>query len=291
MRIGVFLPTYWQDYGAAGVPASIEETAKAAQALGYASLWANDHVIAPADQPEMGTIMEPLTTLASVIHLAPQLHLGTSTLVLPQRHPVLVAKQAATLDVLSRGRFILGIGVGWLEKEFRYLGADFAQRGAVTDEAIAAMRTLWHEPSATMHGRFFNFSDAVFAPKPVAGSVPVWVCGNTRAAIRRAARLGDAWDPFGITLDAFTAGVAALRDQAGERTPTIAAHLRIRVGAADDGRAHIAGSIEEVATTLAAYQRAGLEYLICDFVADGLDDLLRQMRSMVEQVAPALRVS
>src|SRR5579875_2179639 len=107
MQIGVFLPTYWQEYGAAGVQASIEETAAAAQALGYGSLWANDHVIAPADQPAMGTIMEPLTTLASVMHLAPRLDLGTSTLVLPQRHPVLVAKQAATLDVLSGGRFIL----------------------------------------------------------------------------------------------------------------------------------------------------------------------------------------
>jgi probable F420-dependent oxidoreductase len=288
MRIGVHLPTYWQDYGATGIQTAIEETATAAQALGYVSLWANDHVIAPADQPAMGTIMEPLITLASVMHLAPRLHLGTSTLVLPQRHPVLVAKQAATLDVVSGGRFILGIGVGWLEEEFQYLGADFARRGAVTDEAIAVMRTLWREPAATFHGRYCDFSDAVFAPKPAGGSIPVWVCGNTHAAIRRAARLGDAWDPFGITLEAFTAGVAAVRALAGERTLTIAAHLRIRVGGANDGRAHLAGTAEELTLSLAAYQRAGLEYLICDFVADGLEDLLHQMRSMSEQVAPAL---
>jgi hypothetical protein len=102
------------------------------------------------------------------------------------------------------------------------------------------------------------------------------------------ALLGDTWGPFGITLEAFTAGVAALRGMAGERTPTIAAHLRIRVGAADDRRAHIAGNAEEVAATLAAYRYAGLEYLICDFVAEGLDDLLHQMRIMVEQVAPIL---
>jgi alkanesulfonate monooxygenase SsuD/methylene tetrahydromethanopterin reductase-like flavin-dependent oxidoreductase (luciferase family) len=96
--------------------------------------------------------------------------LGTSTLVLPQRHAVLVAKQAATLDVLSRGRFILGNGVGWLEEEFRYLGADFAQRGAVADEAIAAMRGLWREPQPTSHGRYVSFTDAVFSPKPVGES-------------------------------------------------------------------------------------------------------------------------
>jgi alkanesulfonate monooxygenase SsuD/methylene tetrahydromethanopterin reductase-like flavin-dependent oxidoreductase (luciferase family) len=127
MRVGTFLPTYWTDYGATTVREAVEETARAAEELGYASVWANDHVIVPAHQEEayagVGHIIEPLTTLASLIHLVPRLQLGTSALVLPQRHAVVVAKQVAALDVLSGGRFILGVGVGWLEAESRDLAS------------------------------------------------------------------------------------------------------------------------------------------------------------------------
>lgn len=288
MQIGTFLPTYWMDYGATGVRTAIVETARAAQALGYHSVWANDHVIAPTARPEMGHIIEPLTTLASVVHLVPTLQLGTSTLVLPQRDPILVAKQVAALDVLSGGRFILGVGVGWLEEEFGLLHADFAQRGAIADEAIEAIRTLWQEQEATFHGRFFEFADAVSFPKPLCGTVPIWVCGNTRAAIRRAARTGDAWNPFGIKLDAFKAGVSALQALSGDRTPTIAAHLQIRIGEHSDPRAHIAGGADTVGEVLADYREAGLAYLICDFIADGLDDLLSQMQIMAARIAPSL---
>jgi probable F420-dependent oxidoreductase len=289
MRVGTFLPTYWTDYGTTTVREAVEEAARAAEALGYASVWANDHVIAPAHQAGVGHIIEPLMTLASLIHLVPRLQLGTSALVLPQRHAVVVAKQVAELDVLSGGRFILGVGVGWLEEEFGFLNADFARRGAVTDEAIRAMRALWSEPVASFHGRFYAFSDAVFFPKPRSGGVPVWVCGNTRPAIRRAARVGDAWNPFGIGLHDFTAGVAYLRALTQERPlPTIAAHLRIRIDPSGGPDAHLAGSVDAITAELARYRQAGLDYLICDFVADGLDDLLRQMRVMAEQIMPAL---
>src|SRR5437868_14701513 len=223
MRVGTFLPTYWTDYGTTTVREAVEEAARAAEALGYASVWANDHVIAPAHQAGVGHIIEPLVTLASLMHLVPRVQLGTSALVLPQRHGVVVAKQVAALDVLSGGRFILGVGVGWLEEEFRMLGADFAHRGAVADEAIAVLRALWHEPQATFHGQYYDLTDAMSAPKP-AHEVPLWMCGNTRPAIRRAARLGDAWNPFGIGLEDFRAGVALLRrlaEAAGRPMPTV----------------------------------------------------------------------
>jgi probable F420-dependent oxidoreductase len=293
MQIGAFLPTYWASYGSRTLPEAITATAQAADALGYASLWANDHVIAPANQASMGHIIEPLITLASVAALVPRLALGTSALVLPQRHAVLVAKQVAALDVLSGGRFILGVGVGWLEEEFRMLGADFAHRGAVADEAIAVLRALWHEPQATFHGRYYDLTDAVCAPKP-AHEVPLWMCGNTRPAIRRAARLGDAWNPFGIGLEDFRAGIALLRrlvEAAGRPMPTVAAHLRLWIGEGSRRDAHVAGSVETVTAVLKEYRRAGLEYLICDFVADDVDDLVRQMRLMAEQIAPAVTTS
>ncbi len=241
----------------------------------------------------MGHIVDPLTTLASLIHLVPHLQFGTSTLVLPQRHPIVVAKQVAALDVLSGARFILGIGVGWLEGEFQFLNADFAQRGAVADEAIALMQVLWSEQVATFHGRFYNVVDAAFFPKPTSGRVPLWVCGNTSAAIRRAARVGDAWDPFGPTLQEFSAGVAALRTlapQYGRAVPTIAAHMRLRIGGSGGPDVpHLSGSAVELTEALEQYRQAGLEYLICDFVASDLNDLLRQMQVMAQEIAPVFK--
>ena len=287
MQVGAFLPTNWPDYGTSSVRVAIEAAAKAAEALGYVSLWANDHVIGPPSHAGVGHIIEPLTTLASLIHLVPGLQFGTSTLVLPQRNAIVVAKQVAALDVLSGGRFILGIGVGWLEEEFAILNADFEHRGAVADEATLAMRALWSESPASFHGQFYHFADATFFPKPAAGGPPLWLCGNTRAAIRRAVRFGDAWNPYGIGLDDFKAGVAYLRTQTeGRARPLIAAHLRIRIGTPAAEPAHIAGSLEEVTAILEQYRQAGLEYLICEFAAGDVDDLLRQMELMAQQIAP-----
>ncbi len=290
MRFGAFLPTYWTEYPDCDVRSAVLGAARAAEALGYDSVWANDHVIAPRSQAGVGHIIEPLITLTSLVEVVPRMRLGTSVLVLPQRNAVVVAKQAAALDVLSRGRLILGVGVGWLEEEFRLLGADFERRGAVMDEVITAMRALWREPSESVQGSFYGFSDPVFEPKPVHGSVPVWIGGNTPAAVRRAALLGDAWIPFCIGLEAFREGVERLRSSVrGRDTPTIAAHMRIRLGDAGRDEGVISGSGDDVASALARYREAGLEYLVCDFVADGLADLLGQMALFRREVAPRLR--
>jgi probable F420-dependent oxidoreductase len=290
MQFGAFLPTYWTDYRSSDVRTAIQEAAKTAEALGYTSVWANDHVIAPAHQADVGHIIEPLITLASLVHLVPRLQLGTSVVVLPQRQAILVAKQAAALDVLSGGRFILGVGVGWLKEEFQFLNADFARRSAVTDEAIRAMRVLWREERASVQGQFVSFSDAVFFPKPTSGGPPLWVGGNSHRAIRRAARFGDAWVPFGIGLDDFAAGVGTLRRMATQGAiPTIAAHMRIRISMdAKPRSAHLAGPAEMIASAVERYRQAGLEYLICDFVAESVEDLVRQMRVMAEEIVPQL---
>ncbi len=290
MQFGAFLPTYWTDYRSSDVRTAVEEVAKVAEALGYASVWANDHVIAPAHQADVGHIIEPLITLASLVHLVSRIQLGTSVVVLPQRQAIVVAKQAAALDVLSGGRFILGVGVGWLQEEFQFLNMDFARRSAVTDEAITTMRVLWCDERASFQGQFFSFSDAVFFPKPTSGGPPLWVGGNSPQAIRRAARFGDAWVPFGIGVDDFAAGVAALRSMAtAGAIPTIAAHMRMRISTdAEPANAHLAGRAEMIASALERYRQAGLEYLICDFVAESVDDLVRQMHVMAEDIIPQL---
>lgn len=292
MQFGVQLPTYWRDYGESTVKQAIEEAAKAAADLGYASVWANDHVIAAqARRGAVGHLIEPLITLASLVNLVPQVQLGTSVLVLPQRHAVVVAKQAAALHVLSGGRLILGLGVGWNEPEFRFLNADFDQRGRVANEAIEVMRTLWRDAATVDYqGEFYNFADAVFFPKPPRGGPPLWIGGNSAPALRRAARYGDAWCPYGIDLDAFRVGVATLRAQQPARPQTMAAHLMFRIQADGDGGeadgAHVAGSTGKIVETLAQYGEAGLDYLVCGFIAHGLNDFLDQVQRFTEQIVP-----
>jgi probable F420-dependent oxidoreductase len=290
MQFGVHLPTYWPN-DATSKRMAVEEAAQAAAALNYVSVWANDAVIVSAEHAWAAHVIEPLITLASLIHLVPTMKLGLAVLVLAQRNAIIVAKQAAALDLLSQGRFILGVGTGWRAAEFKFLNTDFARRGAVTDEAIAVLHALWREPVANFHGQLYDFSDALFFPKPVSDPVPLWVGGNTSASVRRAARYGAAWIPFGIGLDDFRSGVTRLRAlTAGQQCPMIAAEMFLRIDKPGKprelGSAHIAGSPETIAQVLNEYRQAGLEYLICLFEANTVEDLLHQMQVFAEQIAP-----
>ena len=174
------------------------------------SLWTVEHVVIPHDYKtpypyarsgkipggEDVAIPDPLLPLAYAAAVTSRIRLATGILILPQRHPLYVAKEVATLDVLSRGRVILGIGSGWLKEEFDALGLDFHQRGARTDEAVAAMRALWREDTASFHGKHFDFHDLKSFPKPVqSGGVPIHVGGHSPAAARRAGRMGDGFFP------------------------------------------------------------------------------------------------
>jgi probable F420-dependent oxidoreductase len=299
MQFGVFLPTMPCWYRPGPVHTAVEEVALAAEALGFASVWANDAVIHPPGFPHAEGVIEPFVTLASLIHLVPRLHLGISTLVLPQRNAIIVAKQAAALDLLSQGRFILGVGVGTREEDFAFLGADFAHRGAIMDESIALLRTLWREPRVDFQGPTYALTDAVFEPKPLRGDLPIWIGGKSAAAARRAAQLGEAWLPNNLGLDAFRAGVATIQAHAaGGRRPLIAGWFGIRVDAAskqtpiDDPflaglvSRGIAGTPETIVERLEAYRQAGLEYVVCVFAGNRVDNMVQQMQVFAEQVMP-----
>lgn len=301
MQSGVFLPTMpcWNRTSTVGT--AVEEVARAAEALGFASVWANDAVVHPPGpqfQHAEG-IIEPFVTLASLIHLVPRLQLGTSVLVLPQRNAIIVAKQAAALDLLSQGRFILGVGVGHRGKEFAFLGADYARRGAVTDESIALLRTLWREPRVHFQGPTYSLTDAVFEPKPVRRDLPIWIGGKSLAAARRAAQLGEAWMPSNLGLEAFRAGVATIQAHApSERRPLIAGWFGIRVDQAgkqtpiDDPflaglvSKGITGAPETIVERLEAYRQAGLEYAVCVFAGNRVENMVQQMQVFAEQVMP-----
>ena len=191
-------------------PAAVE-LAQAAEAAGFDSIWTVEHVVVPhayqsrypySPTGRMGSgledfpIPDPLIWLAYVASATRTIKLGTAILILPQRNPVITAKAVATLDHLAGGgRVLLGIGVGWLAEEFATLGVPFADRGVRTDEYVAAMRTLWSQERASFAGRFVSFDEVFCRPRPAAGRIPIVVGGDTRAAARRAGRLGDGYFP------------------------------------------------------------------------------------------------
>jgi probable F420-dependent oxidoreductase len=185
------------------------EVCRRAEAAGFESLWGGEHVILPSviESPYPYTadgkipagndtpIPDPLIWLAFAAAAAPTLRLGTCILIVPQRNPLVLAKELATLDQLSGGRVELGLGVGWLKEEFDALGVPWERRGARNDEYVAAMRALWAGPNAEFHGEFVDFPPVTCSPRPVQASIPVLVGGDTDAAIRRAVRLADGYFP------------------------------------------------------------------------------------------------
>jgi probable F420-dependent oxidoreductase len=176
------------------------ELARAIEEIGYDEIDLFEHVTVGLAMPTRPAgnaapeLLEPMVTLGAMAAVTSRIGLGTGVLVLPQRQPALVAKQVATLDVLSGGRVRLGVGVGWQEAEYESLGVPFAERGRRMDEAIELMRLYWTTPSVTFRGRFSQAEAMAMDPKPVqAGGPPIWLGGDSEASLRRVGRLGDGW--------------------------------------------------------------------------------------------------
>ncbi|HUY19600.1 MAG TPA: LLM class F420-dependent oxidoreductase [Candidatus Binataceae bacterium] len=214
-------------------PELFAHMARTAEECGFESIWTVEHVVIPKDYkspypyspsgkipgPDEVPINDPLLPLAYAAAITKKLRLATGIVILPQHHPLYLAKQAATLDVLSGGRMILGVGSGWLKEEFDALGIDFATRGRRTDEGIEAMRALWRDHPSNFHGKIFNFGPVASFPKPVQkGGVPIHIGGHTAAAVRRAAAYGDGFFPAigdAAKLRELTAMLRAECDQRG----------------------------------------------------------------------------
>jgi len=185
--------------------ATVSEVAKAAEDAGFDSLWMGEHVVlpdprVPPSPMEPGEpILDPLVALAYAAAHTSRLRLATGIIIVPQRNPLVLAKELASLDVLSGGRLVFGAGVGYLEPEFRAVGADFAHRGAVTDEFLDAIALLWYSPAPAYNGRFVAFDGVDAHPRPVQQPVPVVLGGRSPAAMRRAVARAHGW--FGFALD------------------------------------------------------------------------------------------
>jgi probable F420-dependent oxidoreductase len=205
MEFGVLLPQFGVWARGPEVRERIRQVAVAADRLGYHVLWTAEHVIFPSEvttpypyggrfpYPVTDPILDVVATLSYVAAITSRIRLGSSVMVLPYRNPIVLAKQLATLDVLSGGRLLLGVAGGWLREEFELLGVPFSERGARMDEYLTLVRALWTEDRVTFSGRWFTLRDAAFFPKPIQQPPPIWIGGSSPAALRRVARLGDGW--------------------------------------------------------------------------------------------------
>jgi probable F420-dependent oxidoreductase len=218
----VKLGLFGVNMGVSAVPEELVATAQAAEAAGFESLWTGEHIVLPDPQAPPSPMapqdpaLDPLLALAWAAAHTSIVRLATGIVILPQRNPVVLAKEVASLDVLSRGRFTLGVGVGYLEPEFRAIGADFENRGAVTDEYLDAMEHLWYDEHPAFHGRFADFSGVDAYPRPVQRPIPIVIGGHTKRAYRRAVARGQGWYGFALKPDGVAGCIAGLRAAAVE---------------------------------------------------------------------------
>jgi probable F420-dependent oxidoreductase len=199
--------------GPGGEPEGLAPVVRLAESLGFESLWPPEHVVIPErvesrypynaegrlrNDPVMPR-PDPLLWLAFAAAATSRIRLGTGILLLPLRNPVLLAKQTATLDRLSGGRLILGVGLGWMREEYDILASDWSDRGRRTDEYIGVLRALWHPGPRSFSGPTVSFTDVHCSPAPLGERIPIVVAGTSEAAARRAGRLGDGYFPMGVT--------------------------------------------------------------------------------------------
>ena len=190
MHFGVILP----NYGQGSSPGAVRRTVELAEELGFGSVWATEHIIVgPEGVDPYGRVYDSLVTLGWIAGWTERIGLGTSIVLVPLHNPMHLAKQVATLQELSGGRFTLGVGMGWHKDEFDFMGVPFEGRGRRADEAIRLMRALW-TGEKEFEGQYWSFHDATFEPLP-SPQPEIWVGGSSDRAVRRARELGDAWHP------------------------------------------------------------------------------------------------
>lgn len=240
-----------------------------AESSGLDAVWLSDHVTGPT--PAGARIwFETLTLLSNLAAHTSRVGLGTDVLVAPHRHPLLAAKMLTTLDVVSDGRLVVGVGSGYIDKEFADLGLPFADRGRYTDECLEVWRAAWSPGPATHHGRYFSIDAAVCEPKPVQQPhPPLWIGGASAAALARVLGYGDGWHPIGLSLAAYADAAGQLRRQAddlGRATPTLS-YSGI-FGALTDQpdrrqeRTPLSGDREQVAADIAGLAAVGVRHIV-----------------------------
>jgi len=287
MKFGLILPTNLPQASAEG----IRQAGLLAEELGYETLWTTDHVmLSRSAQAPYHSIFEAISTLAWLAGMTTRVKLGISVLVLGQRQPVVVAKELATIDRLSGGRVILGVGGGWHEPEFEYLNVDFHRRGRILDESILVLRQLWTEPEKAFRGTFFRFENQSFGPPPAQyGGPPILVGGFSEPALRRAAAYGDGWHGSRISPEQFAASARRLEElnPARELPLSLRMNLTAERGRQPDergGRFVMGGSDGDVLDDVRRYADAGCGHMAVNFWEGDLPAYLERVRRFSGEV-------
>jgi probable F420-dependent oxidoreductase len=294
MDIGCHLPTQ----GPLATGEALTTFAREADRRGIASLWVSDHVIFPRTatgsypggrfpHPPDKPYLEPVVALAAAAVCTTRARLGASVFILGHRHPVVMAKMLTSIDALSDGRLICGVGVGWWKEELEILGVPFNRRGRQADEVLKVFTTLWSDTHPSFEGEFFRFRDIGFAPKPVQKPrPPIWVGGDSPGAFRRVVTLGDGWHATSKTPAEFREALPRLRaaaDKAGRAFDTI--DLSLRYTLRDD---LLAKGTQAVVDTLVEYKRLGLSHILLEFRRDDLARMLEILDLVTSAVRPAV---
>lgn len=289
MDYGLVLPSLGDDASREGIAAAAE----LAEAHGFSDVWGTDHLLVdPAAAEDYGRIFEILTTLAWVAARTETVKVGASVVVVPMRNAAILAKELATIDVLSNGRLIAGFGVGWNATEFANVGvADrFAVRGAYTDEAIALCRHLWSGSSEPFRGRFHELEDFVFGPLPPRREIPIWLGGRDERALRRAGRLADGYHSSGAGPESFAKRLAVVRtaaEEAGRPLPRLSARVRLELDAQPQASFYtMHGSAERIAGEIRGFAELGVEHLALAFPPRDPDGLRRAVERFVDEIRP-----
>jgi len=288
VKVGVVLPTYRR----LANPANIKRAAELSEALGFDSVWVTDHVVVPASSLDAfgATFFEAVTTMAYLAGITSRVEIGAAILIVPYRHPLLLAKMLATADQLSGGRMIAGVGLGWLESESELMGVPHKRRARIADEALAVMRACWQSETPEFAGDTYQVKDLHFAPRPHGERhLPMLVGGASKAALRRAARLGDGWIGDTLTFQELETSVAELTRELGEvgrKIADVEVAMRTGLQVADDasevtespsetgwktgefaatGRAPFRGLRAEVVADFKRAAELGVDHLIFEF--------------------------
>jgi probable F420-dependent oxidoreductase len=266
MKFGIALPQYGPADGD-----GLTAAARQAEDLGFDDVWVADHIAVPVGAPYPPSfLLESLTTLAFAAAVTSRVGLGTSVLVLPLRQPVIAAKQLATVDVLSGGRLILGLGAGWLEEEFDACNVEYRKRGDLLDEAIDVLRACWGSAPASFSGPTVSFSDMKVQPLP-GRPIPLWIGGVSERALRRAVEQGDGWTGAFQTVDNIAAVAKRLRADRPEPEFTLSTRLDT------DGLNH---DLDVLRRELDSLAEVGVTHVLTAPQQRGLDDWLRSVEAL-----------
>jgi len=281
MLIGVTVP----NIGALATGGAAVEIAEHAEQLGFASVWTVDHLVLPhvssesypytrlpgVSLPPTWPILDPLVTLAAIASRTSRVLLGTGVYLLPLRHPMINAKLAVSVDILSKGRLLFGIGLGWIKEEYGTLGVSWEDRGRLFDEQIDLLRTLWRDEEPSFNGQFWQVSGIGFEPKPVNGTIPLLIGGKNDISRRRAATRGDGWHLIDMEPDEVGTARSALAEdcrkagRAADQVPiSMYASLLIseRDIADNERQFPLMGSVDQIVAKLGAYQAASLDHIV-----------------------------